>query len=57
MEEEYYKALEVIIAYGYECCIFKHNISRDRPEVTKVMPDSADLLLPEFFVNPECPLV
>ena len=32
MEEEYHKALEVIFAYGYECCIFKHNICEDRPE-------------------------
>ena len=29
MEEDYQKALEVIFAYGYECCAFKHNICRD----------------------------
>ena len=33
MKEEYQKALEVIFAYGYSCCVFKHNIYGDRPEV------------------------
>ena len=33
MKEEYQKALEVIFAYGYSCCVFKHNICGDRPEV------------------------
>ena len=33
MEEEYQKALEVILAYGYECCVFKHNICGDHLEV------------------------
>ena len=28
MKEEYHKALEVIFAYGYGCCVFKHNICR-----------------------------
>ena len=31
MEEEYQKALKVIFANGYECCVFKHNICRDHP--------------------------
>ena len=30
MEEEYQKALEVIFAYGYGCCVLKHNICRDQ---------------------------
>ena len=55
MKEEYHKALEVIFAYGYGCCVLKHNIYGDRPEVLKGMPDSADSLPPEFFVNPGCP--
>ena len=55
MEEEYQKALEVIFAYGYECCVFKHNICGDCSDVLEGMPDSADLLPPEFFVNPWCP--
>ena len=29
LEEDYHKALELIFAYGYECCAFKHNICRD----------------------------
>ena len=35
----------------------KHNIYGDRPEVPEGMPDSADLLPPEIFMNPECPPV
>ena len=60
MDEKYHKTLEVIFDYGYRCCVFEHNICRDRPEVSEVpegMPDSVDLLPPEFFVNPGCPLV
>ena len=57
MEEEYQKALEVIFAYGYGCFVFKHNICRDLPEVPEGMPDSADSLPLEFFVNPKCPPV
>ena len=29
MEEDYQKALELIFAYGYGCCVFKHKIYRD----------------------------
>ena len=55
MEEDYQKALEVIFAYGYECCAFKHNICRDQLEVLNGMLDSVDPLLVEFFVNSRCP--
>ena len=54
MEEEYQKALEVIFAYGYECCVFKHNICGDHPEVPDGMPNSVDLLLPKIFLNLGC---
>ena len=57
MKEEYQEALEVIFAYGYGCCVFKHNICRDCPEVPDGMPNPADPLPPEFFVNPGCPPV
>ena len=57
MEEECQKVLEVIFAYEYGCCVIKHNISRDHPEVPDGMSDSADPLPPEFFVNPGCPPV
>ena len=43
MEEEYQKAPKVIFAYGYGCCVFKHNIYEDRPEVLEGMP---------YFANP-----
>ena len=29
MEEDYQKALKLIFAYGYGCCVFKHNICVD----------------------------
>ena len=57
MEEEYQKALKVIFAYGYGCCVFKHNICGDHPKVPDGMPDSVDSLPPEFFMNPGCPLI
>ena len=52
MEENYRKALEMIFAYGYGCCVFKHNICGDHPEVLDGMPDSFGPLRPKFFVNP-----
>ena len=55
MEEDYHKALVVIFAYGYGCCIFKHNICGDKPEVPVGMPDFSDPLPPEFFVSPRLP--
>ena len=55
MKEDYQKALELIFAYGYGCCMFKHNICGDKPEVPDGMLDSSNPFLPEFFVNPRCP--
>ena len=57
MEEEYQNTLEVIFSYGYGCCVFKHNICGDHPEVPDGMPDPADPLPPKFFTNLGCPLV
>ena len=57
MKEEYKKYLEAIFAYGYECCVFKHNICGDHLEVPKGMSDSADPMSSEFFVNPGCPFI
>ena len=57
MEEDYQKALEEIFSYGYGCCVFKHNICGDHPEVPKGVPDSSILLPLEFFADPRCPLV
>ena len=56
MEEDYQKALELIFAYGYGCCVFKHNICGDQPKVPDGMLDSSDSLPLEFFPNLECPL-
>ena len=55
LEEDYQKAFELIFAYGYECCMFKHNICGDLLEVPDSMPDSSDQLPLEFFMNPRCP--
>ena len=55
MEKDYQKAMKLIFVYGYRCCVFKHNICGDQPEVPDGMPDSFDQLPPEFFVNPRCP--
>ena len=56
MEEDYQKALKLIFAYGYGCCVFKHNICGDQPEILDGMLDSTNPLPPEFFVNLRCPL-
>ena len=55
MEENYQKALKLIFSYGYGCCVFKHNICGDQPEVPDGMPDSPDPLPQNFFANPRCP--
>ena len=51
IEEEYQNALEVIFSYGYRCCVFKHNICGDHPEVLDGMLNSA------YPLPPRCPLV
>ena len=55
MEEDYQKALELIFTNGYGCCVFKHNIYGDQPEVPDGMLDSFDPLPLEFFMNSMCP--
>ena len=46
MEEDYQKALELIFSYGYGCCVSKHNICGDQPEVPDGMPESSYPLPP-----------
>ena len=55
MEEDYHKALELIFAYGYRCCMFKHNICGDQLKVPNGIPDSSGPLPQEFFMDPSCP--
>ena len=55
VEEDYQKTMELIFAYGYECCVFKYNICGDQPEVPDGMHDSSNPLPSEFFTNPKCP--
>ena len=47
----------MIFAYRYGCCVFKHNICGDCPEVLERMLDSTDPLPLEFFMNLGCSLV
>ena len=49
VEEDYQKAMELIFAYGYRCCMFKNNICCDQPKVPDDMLDSSDPLMLEFF--------
>ena len=56
MEEDYQKALDLIFAYDYRCCMLKHNICEDQSEVPDGIPDSFDPFPPKFFMNPRCPL-
>ena len=57
LEEDYQTAMELIFAYGYECCMFKHNICGDQPEVPDGMPDSSNPYPLKCFANPRCPSV
>ena len=54
IEEDDQKALEVIFSYSYGCCVCKHNICGDQPEVPDGIPNSSNPLSPEFFVSPRC---
>ena len=45
------EVMELIFAYGYGCCVFKHNICGDQQEVPNAMPDSSDPLPLDFFTN------
>ena len=56
MEEEFDASRDVIFNYGYGCCAFKHNICESKPMIPAKMPDMSKPLLPEFFINPRCPL-
>ena len=45
----------MIFAYGYICCMSKHNICGSQSEVLDGMPDSSNALPLEFFANPWFP--
>ena len=55
LEGEYQRVLEVIFAYGYGCGAFGHNICGSQPVVPNGMPNTSNLLPPEFFIIPWCP--
>ena len=54
-DKEAMEALELIFAYSYGCCAFKHVIYGDQPEIPDGMPNSVNPLPLEFFVNSRCP--
>ena len=56
MVKDYQGFLELIFAYGYGCCVFKKNICGDQPDILDGMPDSANPLPLDFFINLRCPL-
>ena len=51
MGEDYQRALEISFTYGYGCCVFKHDIRGDQPEVPDCMPDSLAFLSPKCFAS------
>ena len=53
MEEDHQKTLELFFAYGYECCVFKHNICGDQPEVSSFAVTVAEVLHGEAAEEPE----
>ena len=56
MEEEFDASSDVVFNYGYGCCAFVHNICGSKPMIPTGMLDTSNLLPPEFFINPRCPL-
>ena len=56
LEEDYQKALEVIFAYGYGCCMFKHNICGSQPKVPNGMPRLLQPIASGFLYEPQVPL-
>ena len=54
-EAEYDAGFEVIFNYGYDCCVFAHNIYGSKHGIPNGMPGTSQPLSPEFFVNPLCP--
>ena len=57
MEEHYQRAFKLSFTYGYGCCVFKHDICGDQPEVPYCMLDSPNFLSPKCFVSLRCPHV
>ena len=54
MGKDYQRAPELSFAYGYGCCVFKHDIRRDQLEVPNCMPDSPGFISPKFFTSLRC---
>ena len=57
MEEDCQRDLEPSFTYGYECCVFKHNIRGDQLEVLNCTLDSPNFIFLECVVGLLCPLV
>ena len=52
MEDEFDARGDTLFNYGYDCCVFTHNICGSKPQISDGMPDPSVPLTPEFFANP-----
>ena len=55
MEAEFDSSDDVLINYGYGCCVFTHKIYGSKPQIPDGMSDPSIPLTSEFFANPRCP--
>ena len=55
MEAEFDSNGDALFNYGYDCCIFMHNICGSKPQIPDGMSDPLVPLTLEFFSNPRCP--
>ena len=55
IEEEFDASGDVIFNYGYDCCVFGHNICGSEPMILVGMPDTTKPLPLEFFYQPPMP--
>ena len=55
MEAEFDASGDTVSNYGYDCCVFTHNICGSKPQILDGMSDPSIPLTPEFFTNPRCP--
>ena len=55
MEAKFNASGDTLFNYGYDCCVFMHNICWSKPQIPYGMPNSSVPLTPEFFANPRCP--
>ena len=55
MEAEFDASDDTLFNYGYDYCVFTHNICGSKPQIPDGMSDLSVPLTLEFFANPRCP--